>query len=43
MSGNWWTSTQYSDTNAVKLNNGGFNNNNKNNSNTTIALFRTSL
>jgi len=28
-SGNWWTSTQYSATNAVNLNNGGWNNNNK--------------
>ena len=37
--GNWWTSCQYSATNAVNLNNGGFNNNNKTNSNTVLRVF----
>ena len=39
-SGYWWTSTQYSDTNAVWLYNGGFGSNDKDNSRTCIALFR---
>lgn len=38
-SGNWWTSCQYNATNAVNLNNGGFNNNNKTNSNNVLCCF----
>ena len=38
--GFWLTSTQYSATRAVGLDNGGFNNNLKNNSHTVMALFR---
>ena len=37
--GNWWSSSQYSATNAVNLNNGSFNNNNKTNSNNTVPVF----
>ena len=39
-SGDWWTSTQYSDTSAVKLGNGSFDNRSKGSSSTCIALFR---
>ena len=37
--GNWWTSCQYSETNSVNLNNGGFNNNNKTNSNSVLPVY----
>jgi len=39
-SGGWWTSTQFSDTSAVILSNGGFYSGSKNYSYTCIALFR---
>ena len=39
-SGYWWTSTQYSDTDAVELRNGGFSNYYKTYGITCIALFR---
>ena len=39
-SGYWWTSTQYSDTSAVILSNGGFGFDSKTLRNTCIALFR---
>ena len=38
-SGNWWTSCQNNATNAVNLNNGGFNNNNKTNSNNVFVCY----
>ncbi len=37
--GYWWTSCQYNASNAVNLNNGGFNNNNKTNSNNVFCAY----